>query len=89
MALFVDRKFVFVAAMILGLYASQAWSRELPKLSMQERHEQWMARNCHVYRDDAEKARRLTIFKDNVEFIESFNEDNANHKNLVSIASQI
>ncbi|KAI3440001.1 uncharacterized protein J3R85_004151 [Psidium guajava] len=63
--------------MILGLHASQAWSRELHELSMQERHEQWMARHGRVYKDDAEKARRLIVFKNNVEFIESFNEDGA------------
>ncbi|XP_010052206.2 senescence-specific cysteine protease SAG39 [Eucalyptus grandis] len=76
MALFVDRKFILVAAMVLGLYASQAWARELRELSMRERHEQWMARHGRVYKADGEKERRFMIFKNNVEFIESFNENN-------------
>ncbi|XP_030456587.1 senescence-specific cysteine protease SAG12-like [Syzygium oleosum] len=40
---------------------------------MQERHEQWMAHHGQVYKDAAEKERRFVIFKNNVEFIESFN----------------
>lgn len=42
-------------------------------MSMSERHEQWMARHGRVYKDAEEKDQRLQIFKDNVEFIESFN----------------
>ena len=40
---------------------------------MSERHEQWMKKYGKVYKDAAEKQKRLLIFKDNVEFIESFN----------------
>ncbi|KAK3441206.1 hypothetical protein EUGRSUZ_B01511 [Eucalyptus grandis] len=42
---------------------------------MWERHEQRMARHGRVYQDDAEKERRFSIFKNNVDFIESFNKD--------------
>ncbi|CAK9160491.1 unnamed protein product [Ilex paraguariensis] len=56
-----------------GMWASQATSRTLPEASISERHEQWMARHGRVYKDIAEKERLFMIFKDNVEFIESFN----------------
>jgi C1A family cysteine protease len=42
------------------------------------RHEQWMAKYGRVYNDATEKARRLEVFKANVEFIESVNARNAN-----------
>ncbi|GAU44456.1 hypothetical protein TSUD_93100 [Trifolium subterraneum] len=41
--------------------------------SLQERHDQWMTKYDKVYKDDAEKEKRFKIFKDNVEYIESFN----------------
>ncbi|GAU44454.1 hypothetical protein TSUD_93080 [Trifolium subterraneum] len=44
--------------------------------SLQERHEQWMTKYDKVYKDDAEREKRFMIFKDNVEFIESFNAAN-------------
>ncbi|KAG6756107.1 hypothetical protein POTOM_039528 [Populus tomentosa] len=40
---------------------------------MMERHETWMALYGRVYNDHVEKERRLNIFKNNVELIESFN----------------
>lgn len=65
-------------AIILGTlilcWASLAWSRTLsPQGSMAERHEQWMTAYGRSYADDAEKAMRLSIFKQNMQFIESFN----------------
>ncbi|KAL3749679.1 hypothetical protein ACJRO7_010755 [Eucalyptus globulus] len=68
-------KLVLVMVAILGLWTSQARSRELHGATMRERHEQWMARHGRVYQDDAEKERRFSIFKNNVDFIESFNKD--------------
>uniref|UniRef100_A0ACD5XDN1 Uncharacterized protein n=1 Tax=Avena sativa TaxID=4498 RepID=A0ACD5XDN1_AVESA len=41
--------------------------------AMVERHEQWMAQHGRVYKDSAEKAYRLEVFRANVAFIESFN----------------
>ncbi|KAF8411033.1 hypothetical protein HHK36_003572 [Tetracentron sinense] len=62
---------------LLGVWASQATSRSLAmdeaSTSMSERHEQWMSRYGRIYDDAYEKERRFKIFKDNVEFIESFN----------------
>jgi C1A family cysteine protease len=40
---------------------------------MSARHEQWMATYEKVYVDAAEKERRFEIFKDSVEYLESFN----------------
>ncbi|KAI5682893.1 hypothetical protein M9H77_04121 [Catharanthus roseus] len=43
---------------------------------MAERHELWMTQYGRVYyKDETEKASRLNIFKENVEFIESFNKE--------------
>ncbi|CAH9096731.1 unnamed protein product [Cuscuta europaea] len=43
------------------------------KLSIVERHEQWMARFGRTYKDGAEKAKRFQIFKEEFERVESFN----------------
>ncbi|XP_027071699.1 senescence-specific cysteine protease SAG39-like [Coffea eugenioides] len=58
---------------LLGLLAIQGAARNLNDEAMVERHEQWMSLHGRVYEDSAEKERRFKIFKDNVEFIESFN----------------
>ncbi|GMY37692.1 senescence-specific cysteine protease SAG39-like [Fagus crenata] len=71
MALTHERALIFPAQ--LGIWACQATSRTLHDASILERHEQWMAQYGCTYKDNADKERRLTIFKDNVEFIESFN----------------
>lgn len=42
---------------------------------MLERHEKWMARHGRVYKDEIEKEHRFKTFKQNVEFIESFNQN--------------
>ncbi|XP_073157777.1 senescence-specific cysteine protease SAG39-like [Henckelia pumila] len=41
---------------------------------MLERHEQWITQYGRVYKTNNEKALRFKIFKENVEFIEKFNE---------------
>ncbi|RWR97444.1 senescence-specific cysteine protease SAG39-like protein [Cinnamomum micranthum f. kanehirae] len=46
---------------------------ERSDLPMWERHEKWMASFGRVYKDEAEKARRLKIFTETVEYIESYN----------------
>lgn len=63
----------FVGFLILAIWACLGLGREVREMSMSERHEQWMARHGRVYKDAEEKDQRLQIFKDNVEFIESFN----------------
>ncbi|XP_009775915.1 senescence-specific cysteine protease SAG39-like [Nicotiana tabacum] len=73
MALICNWKLAFVALLVLGMWASQTTSRDLNEASMVQKHEYWMARFGRVYRDDAEKAKRLKIFKNNVDYIESVN----------------
>ncbi|KAL4596009.1 hypothetical protein ACB092_12G133000 [Castanea dentata] len=58
--------------LILVACASQAMSRTLQD-EMYERHEQWMAHYGRVYKDTIEKEQRYKIFKENVAYIESFN----------------
>lgn len=66
-------KLIFAAFLLLEIWASQATARTLADASMVERHEQWMTQYGRTYKDDAEKAKRFKIFKENVEYIESFN----------------
>ncbi|XP_037494828.1 senescence-specific cysteine protease SAG39-like [Jatropha curcas] len=75
MASILENKLVFVTVLVLGLFASQAFARPLQNETMKERHEMWMAKYGRVYKDSAEKEKRFNIFKNNVEFIESFNKD--------------
>ncbi|KAM3302998.1 fruit bromelain-like [Capsicum chacoense] len=65
---------ILILFFIVGMFNSQdAIARGQPKLSVSERHEQWMARHGRVYKDEAEKGKRLMIFKENLKFIESIN----------------
>ncbi|KAL2328100.1 hypothetical protein Fmac_021527 [Flemingia macrophylla] len=57
----------------------QVTSRSLQDASMYERHEQWMIRYGKEYKDPREREKRFRIFKDNVNYIEAFN--NAANKN--------
>ncbi|KAJ0082128.1 hypothetical protein Patl1_10569 [Pistacia atlantica] len=67
--------------MIFGTWASQVMSRTLHEASIAEKYEQWMAQYGRTYEDNAEKQRRFMIFKDNLEFIEKFNNaGNQSHK---------
>lgn len=69
----ISYKCLYVAFFILGVWNYQAMSRTLPNPSMFTRHEQWMELHGRAYKDAMEKEQRFKIFKDNVEFIESFN----------------
>ncbi|KAK2970990.1 hypothetical protein RJ640_017319 [Escallonia rubra] len=73
MASTMEKQLINVLLIILGFSAYQAASRTLQATTMSLRHEQWMARHGRKYHSDAEREMRLEIFKDNVEFIESFN----------------
>ncbi|KAK4255675.1 hypothetical protein QN277_008647 [Acacia crassicarpa] len=66
---------VLALLLILSIWSSGAVSRKLQESSLLERHEQWMAKYGKVYKDVAEKQKRFEIFKNNVQFIESFNSD--------------
>ncbi|CAN6547526.1 unnamed protein product [Malus baccata var. baccata] len=60
---------------MLGALSSQATSRTLQDASIYGRYEQWMARYGRVYSDINEEEKRFNIFKENVAFIESSNND--------------
>ncbi|KAK7262622.1 hypothetical protein RJT34_30197 [Clitoria ternatea] len=64
----------------LAVGISQVMCRQLHETSMRERHEQWMEKYGKEYKDATEKEKRFLIFKDNVEFIESFNSGNTLYK---------
>ncbi|XP_008225219.1 PREDICTED: ervatamin-C-like [Prunus mume] len=69
-----EKNLVVVAIFIvLGTLASQATSRTLSEASFAAKHDQWMTKYGRVYADNAEKERRLSIFKKNVQFVEKFN----------------
>nr|GLL30379.1 ervatamin-B-like [Ipomoea trifida] len=65
--------FILGALFLLGTWASQATTHTREEASMLKRHEEWMIRYERSYKDNAEKVKRFQIFKENVEFIESFN----------------
>ncbi|KAK6124322.1 hypothetical protein DH2020_041943 [Rehmannia glutinosa] len=73
MALPVTCKLILGALFMLEIWVSQSKARTLPDASMVEKHEQWMARYGRNYKDDVEKTKRFEIFRENVEYIESFN----------------
>ncbi|KAF9619609.1 hypothetical protein IFM89_007930, partial [Coptis chinensis] len=62
-----------LALVVLALYTTQAMSRNLQELSMEDRHEQWMTNYGLVYKDSVEKEMRFQVFKTNVEYIDTFN----------------
>ncbi|XP_027348756.1 senescence-specific cysteine protease SAG39-like [Abrus precatorius] len=57
----------------LGFYVFQVTSRTLQDASMYERHEQWIAQYGKVYKNPQEREKRFKIFKENVNYIEAFN----------------
>lgn len=67
------KQYVLALFLLFAVGISQVMSRKLHETSLRERHEKWMQDYNKVYKDAAEKEKRFQIFKDNVEFIESFN----------------
>ncbi|KAJ0968032.1 hypothetical protein J5N97_024949 [Dioscorea zingiberensis] len=67
---------LWLALLVLGVSASGVASRTIiSKVPMSVRHELWMAQFGRVYKDATEKELRFKIFKDNVEYIESVNNE--------------
>nr|GMC61105.1 senescence-specific cysteine protease SAG39-like [Ipomoea batatas] len=67
-------KLLVALALVFATSAYLATSRTLSDSLMVARHEQWMVQYGRVYKNEAEKMKRYNIFKENVEYIESFNE---------------
>jgi len=73
MSSFSQNNYVLVLFLVFTLWTCYVMSRRLPEASSPERHEKWVIRYGKVYKDAAEKEKRFQIFKNNVQFIESFN----------------
>lgn len=63
-----NQRNVLILFFILTLWTSLVTCNKLL-----ERHEQWMEEHGKSYKDASEKEKRFQIFKQNLEFIESFN----------------
>ncbi|TYI84668.1 hypothetical protein E1A91_D05G381700v1, partial [Gossypium mustelinum] len=59
--------------LIFGTLASLAMSRTIHETFIVDKHEQWMVDYNRKYESKLEKEKRLNIFKENLEYIESFN----------------
>ncbi|BAT89967.1 hypothetical protein LR48_Vigan08g087800 [Vigna angularis] len=73
MSSFTQNNHLLVLLLVLTVWTCHVMSRRLPQATSSERHENWMAQYGKVYKDAAEKEKRFQIFKNNVQFIESFN----------------
>ncbi|KAF3613555.1 Senescence-specific cysteine protease SAG12 [Capsicum annuum] len=82
MALIFCRLSLIALLLVVRIFLFRATARDLQVYSMLERHEKWMSHHGRVYKDDVEKAERFKIFKENVDFIESFNNDAAHSYQL-------
>ncbi|KAL9289810.1 hypothetical protein ACSQ67_024423 [Phaseolus vulgaris] len=70
---FSQNNHVLVPFLVFTVWTCHVMSRRLPEATSAERHEKWMAQYGKVYKDASEKENRFQIFKNNVQFIESFN----------------
>ncbi|KAK8300269.1 hypothetical protein V6Z11_D05G372500 [Gossypium hirsutum] len=59
--------------LILGTLESLAMCRTILESTIVDKHEQWMVDFSRKYESQLEKEKRLNIFKDNLEYIESLN----------------
>ncbi|XP_076927609.1 senescence-specific cysteine protease SAG39-like [Bidens hawaiensis] len=77
---------IIVATMLVFcMWGGHVTSRTLnDQENMIQRHEQWMARYGRVYKDDLEKETRFKVFKNNVAYIEAFN-NAGNHAYKLSV----
>lgn len=62
----------FVLLFIIGILATQAMCRTVHESAIAE-HEQWMVKHGRTYKNKAEKDKRFKIFKENLEYIQNFN----------------
>ncbi|CAJ2658869.1 unnamed protein product [Trifolium pratense] len=71
-------KFLIALCIILSACAYNAMSRTLSEPSIVEAHQQWMMKYGRTYTNNSELEKRRKIFKENLEYIENFN--NAGNK---------
>ena len=84
MAFSIEKRFLISILMILGTMAFEAKSRAFIEDAVTNKFQQWMSQHGRSYKDDIEKAKRLNIFKDNMEYIENFN-NQGNHTYKLSL----
>ncbi|XP_062102987.1 senescence-specific cysteine protease SAG39-like [Humulus lupulus] len=84
---------LFVVVFIAVCASQVSYCRELHNhidedaiKALSRRHEEWMVTHGKVYKSAQEKEKRFNIFRENVNFIESFNSDNANEKRPFKIS---
>lgn len=76
-------KLMFVVMLILGILcaseaaASEAAAPTSPDETMIQRYETWMMEHGRMYQDEVEKDMRFGIFKQNVEYIDSVNQNSS------------
>ncbi|XP_019174039.1 PREDICTED: zingipain-2-like isoform X2 [Ipomoea nil] len=70
---FHSRLVVLAALFLLGAWESLSAAPTLEETSFILRHERWMSLHGRSYKNETEKSKRFTIFKENVKFIEKFN----------------
>ncbi|KAL6894104.1 hypothetical protein ACP4OV_008202 [Aristida adscensionis] len=70
---------ILVASSVLGALAARELAEE-DAAAMAVRHEKWMAEHGRTYKDEAEKARRLEVFRANAKLIDSFNAAGHSHR---------
>ncbi|XP_027347036.1 zingipain-2-like [Abrus precatorius] len=58
----------------MGLWGFRVTSHTLQDASIYEMHQRWMVRFGKIYEDSQEGEKRFKIFKDNVNYIEAFND---------------
>ncbi|GMY37562.1 senescence-specific cysteine protease SAG12-like [Fagus crenata] len=83
------KNLITLTLLILGTWISQAMSRTLLEDSLAEQHEKWMAQYGRNYADGVEKEKRFKIFKDNVEFIDKFNNEGYRTYNLTEVPTSM
>jgi len=73
MSSFGQNNYVLVFFLVFTSWNCHVVCRKLPEALLSERHEKWMAQHGKVYKDATEREKRFQIFKNNLQFIESFN----------------
>lgn len=73
MAFTLDKRLMVPVLIVLGTLACEAMSRALTEDAVTKTFQQWMSQHGRLYTDDMEKLNRLKIFKDNMEYIDNFN----------------
>ncbi|KAE9599928.1 hypothetical protein Lal_00045848 [Lupinus albus] len=66
-------QYLLAIFLIIASWSSGVMPRKFQDTFLSERHELWIAKHGKVYKDAEEKEKRFKVFKENVEYIESFN----------------